>query len=253
MQVNLEDVRLGEWRFRVGCERSPWQVGQLNAEGIAAAPSIGSVVQHCDTTTQLGQSGAVTKVAGRGFSDTAVIVHLTVYQPTRIVLRSEGLFQKRCHEQRNHVHACCASALVSCDLSLSLSLCPFTILSSLLLFLATVLHFPSRFLCLFLSLFHTILGPNAAYISSIVRSPAICPWFLVTPDGHACAVYTKHACTIRWMKRVNVSKQSTAKVSRGQSYPRHDRKTALATATRPTRPFISSVPVAAVKMIGDTS
>lgn len=122
MQVNLEDVRLGEWRFRVGCECSPWQVGQLNAEGIAAAPSIGSVVQHCDTTTQLGQSGAVTKVAGRGFSDTAVIVHLTVYQPTRIVLRSEGLFQKRCHEQRNHVHACCASALVSCDLSLSLPL-----------------------------------------------------------------------------------------------------------------------------------
>lgn len=106
--------------------------------GRNSCPSIGSVVQHCDTTTQLGQSGAVTKVAGRGFSDTAVIVHLTVYQPTRIVLRAEGLFQKRCHEQRNHVHACCASALVSCDLSLSLSLYPsaplFFLLPSFLLF-----------------------------------------------------------------------------------------------------------------------
>lgn len=228
--------------------------------GRNSCPSIGSVVQHCDTTTQLGQSGAVTKVAGRGFSDTAVIVHLTVYQPTRIVLRAEGLFQKRCHEQRNHVHACCASALVSCDLSLSLSLYPsaplFFLLPSFLLFFyslprSSIFHlvFSVSFLIV------PILGPNTAYISSIVRSPAICPWFLVTPDGHACAVYTKHACTIRWMKRVNVSKQSTAKVSRGQSYPRHDRKTALATATRPTRPgpFISSVPVAAVKMIGDTS
>lgn len=37
MQVNPEDVKLEEWRFRVGYERSPRQVvaGPLNAEGIA--------------------------------------------------------------------------------------------------------------------------------------------------------------------------------------------------------------------------
>lgn len=50
MQVNPEDVKLEEWRFRVGYERSPRQVvaGPLNAEGIArdrpTGPSVGSRV-----------------------------------------------------------------------------------------------------------------------------------------------------------------------------------------------------------------
>lgn len=38
-QVNLEDVRLREWRFGVGYGRDRSWHGQLNAEGIAAPPS----------------------------------------------------------------------------------------------------------------------------------------------------------------------------------------------------------------------
>lgn len=103
------------WRER------PWQV-RLNAEGIATGlfSSVArNVATHRVASTQLGQSGAVTKVASRGFSDTAVIVHLTVYieRASMRIVAAEGLSQKRCHEQRNHVHIHTrrASALVSCD------------------------------------------------------------------------------------------------------------------------------------------
>lgn len=158
-----------EWRFGVGYGRDRSWHGQLNAEGIAAPPSpkCCSTLRHDDA---IGSKwSAVTKVvAGRGFNDTAVIVHLTVYQPTRIALRVEGLFQKRCHEQRNHVHARCASAPVSCHLSP-----PFSILSSPLLFLATVFHL--AFSPSLSPLCSRTRPPDTAYISSIVRSPAICP------------------------------------------------------------------------------
>lgn len=45
------------------------------------ASGCNGVREHCDTPTDtIGSKCAVTKVPGRGFSDTAVIVHLTVHR-----------------------------------------------------------------------------------------------------------------------------------------------------------------------------
>lgn len=160
-----------EWRFGVGYGRDRSWHGQLNAEGIAAPPS--PVLFNIATRRRNWVKVECSHEGGgrpRFQLDTAVIVHLTVYQPTRIALRAEGLFQKRCHEQRNHVHARCASAPVSCHLSPPLS---FSILSSPLLFLATVFHL--AFSPSLSPLCSRTRPPDTAYISSIVRSPAICP------------------------------------------------------------------------------
>ena len=159
-----------EWRFGVGYGRDRSWHGQLNAEGIAAPPSpkCCSTLRHDDA---IGSKwSAVTKVvAGRCFNDTAVIVHLTVYQPTRIALRAEGLFQKRCHEQRNHVHARCASAPVSCHLSLFPSF--------LLLFYSLPRFSISLFLRLFLP-FVPVLG-----LPTLPISPLLFVHRLFVPDS----------------------------------------------------------------------
>lgn len=236
-----------EWRFGVGYGRDRSWHGQLNAEGIAAPPS--PVLFNIATRRRNWVKVECSHEGGgrprfQRYCGNRAFNRVPAHENSVAGRRAVPETVPRTKEPRARSLRFCARVV---------SPLPFSILSSPLLFLATVFHL--AFSPSLSPLCSRTRPPDTAYISSIVRSPAICPWFLATPDGHACAVYTKHACTIRWMKRVNVSKQSTAKVSRGQSYPRHDRKTALATATRPTRPgpFITSVPVAAVKMIGDTS
>lgn len=169
-QVNLEDVRLREWRFGVGYGRDRSWHGQLNAEGIAAPPS--PVLFNIATRRRNWVKVECSHEGGgrpRFQLDTAVIVHLTVYQPTRIALRAEGLFQKRCHEQRNHVHARCASAPVSCHLSLFPSF--------LLLFYSLPRFSISLFLRLFLP-FVPVLG-----LPTLPISPLLFVHRLFVPDS----------------------------------------------------------------------
>lgn len=218
MQVNPEDVKLEEWRFRVGYERSPRQVvaGPLNAEGIARdRPTDRSlrwqprVVQHCDTTTQLGQSGAVTKVADRGFSDTAVIVHLTVHRDlyeNSCGWRAVSETVPRTKEPRARLLRFCARVAW-----------PLSTLDTLPFFSFILSLFVRPFPPLVFSHCSPILRSStvySVYIFVYCSFTGCLSLILATPDGHACTyvshrtVYRKHACTIRWMKRVSVSKQA---------------------------------------------
>lgn len=159
-----------EWRFGVGYGRDRSWHGQLNAEGIAAPPS--PVLFNIATRRRNWVKVECSHEGGgrpRFQLDTAVIVHLTVYQPTRIALRAEGLFQKRCHEQRNHVHARCASAPVSCHLSLFPSF--------LLLFYSLPRFSISLFLRLFLP-FVPVLG-----LPTLPISPLLFVHRLFVPDS----------------------------------------------------------------------
>lgn len=137
--------------------------------GRNSCPSIASVVQHCDTTTQLGQSGVQSRrwwpaeVSTR-YCGNRAFNRVPAHENSVAGRRAVPETVPRTKEPRARSLRFCARVV---------SPLPFSILSSPLLFLATVFHL--AFSPSLSPLCSRTRPPDTAYISSIVRSPAICP------------------------------------------------------------------------------